>query len=118
MLPRQHRLQLRQHPTFFTQAYRVATPCVSGFYQSAPGFRVAVIVPKKVAPLAVQRHRIKRLIHHSLQNIQNKPSLSLVISVKKGCLHLSLTDWQKEMEQVLSKIKYQESHVSDRHSLD
>lgn len=117
MLPRQQRFLLRQYSTFFQHALRASTSCVTGFYRPSATFSATVIVPKKVAPLAVGRHRIKRLIYQSLRNLQVKDEFSLVISVKKGCKSLQLEDWQNEIEQLLSKIrKTQQYDSASNHS--
>lgn len=105
MLPRQQRFLLRQQPTYFHHAARVSSSCATGFYRAADTFSATVIVPKKTAPLAVTRHKIKRRIYHALRNLNVQDPVSLVISVKRGCQDLQLQDWQSEIDQLLLKIR-------------
>lgn len=114
MLPRQQRFLLRQHPTFFQHAQRVSVSSATAFFQPASSFSTTVIVSKKVAPLAVSRHKIKRCIYQALKNLEVAEPISLVISVRRGAQVLQLQDWQSEMEQLLLKIrKYRHDATSD-----
>lgn len=69
MLPKKHRLQLRSEAPFFTFPYRSQSSHVRihwRFDQHQSSAQAAVVVSKKVAPTAVERNRLKRVVRATL----------------------------------------------------
>lgn len=69
MLPKKHRLQLRSEAPFFTFPYRAQSTHVRLHwrFESFQEFsQAAVVVSKKVAPTAVERNRLKRVVRATL----------------------------------------------------
>lgn len=69
MLPKKHRLQLRQEAPFFTFPYRAQSPSVRihwRFDKEQTTAQAAVVVSKKNTPTAVQRNRLKRILRATL----------------------------------------------------
>jgi ribonuclease P protein component len=69
MLPKKHRLQLRQEAPFFTFPYRAQSPNVRmhwRFDKEQTAAQAAVVVSKKNTPTAVQRNRLKRIVRATL----------------------------------------------------
>jgi ribonuclease P protein component len=88
MLPKKHRFALRQHPDFWKTANQYSSPTLQiQVKRNAEIFQAAVSVAKKVAPLAVDRNRMKRQIHQVLQQeLPQSPTLFgkiIVLRVKR-----------------------------------
>lgn len=74
MFVKQYKLLLRKQHAFFNTAKRSYTPFFTCFIQPADSFKIAVIVPKKVAKLASRRNTIKRAYYAALA--QELPKLA------------------------------------------
>ena len=66
-------------------------------------FKVATVVSKKVAPKAVDRNGIKRLVAESLRD-QNRKAQIIVI-VKKNIAHLKKNQVKDKLTRMLQKLK-------------
>jgi ribonuclease P protein component len=87
MLPKQLRFPLRQSKTFFHDARRVVSPPFLIYYQensAGATAQAAVIVPKKVSKKAVERNRLKRIVHQELSStLPFLQSYSLVVYITR-----------------------------------
>lgn len=98
MIPSRFRLDLRALPDFFTQAKKEFHPLFVVWYLPSPTeiSQLVVIVPKKNAPTAAERHRLKRAVYaEALPLLTEKPfhsPLQLVFSVNKRATQLSNDD--------------------------
>jgi ribonuclease P protein component len=105
MLPKSDRLKRkdfkelkntkRVHGTFF---FGVHTPPIPG----SKGL-VAVIISKKVAPKAADRHLLKRRVMHALRSLTPRP-YSLTITAKTGSNSLSYSAILNELKALLASI--------------
>ncbi|QSH39179.1 ribonuclease P protein component [Candidatus Kaiserbacteria bacterium] len=82
-----------------------------GKTRSAPHFSVralsnsspvtAVVVSKKVSPKAVIRNTLKRRIRAAIQPLKFSKDTTFVIYVKKGVEDLTISEIQKELQELL-----------------
>ena len=63
----------------------------------------AVVVPKKVARLSAQRHRLKRVVLAALRMLPLPPAL--VVFPRASALQMNFTDLHAELAGLLSKIR-------------
>jgi ribonuclease P protein component len=103
MLPRSKRLS-REGFEFLTHAKRVQSEHFSISYtepNKIGGF--AVVISKKVAPLSVTRHRLKRQIRAVL-GLYDHDRRAVVVFVRKGVPELSFTAIENELSLLLQSI--------------
>jgi ribonuclease P protein component len=97
MLPKQHRLDLRRETPFYTFSQKFHTRNFS-LYWNVNGEQMhptaAIVVPKKVAPTAVQRNKVKRVLRALLTSLFStlSPNVQLVIHVKHVNVLVTLDD--------------------------
>lgn len=75
------------------------------FFGEKPGtFKLTIVVTKKIAPRAVDRNRIKRLLKEAFRkSAQLEGEVKLI--VKSNISELKLDDILKKLEPLLAKIK-------------
>lgn len=74
-------------------------------YKNNPGaFRLTVVVTKKIAPRAVDRNRIKRLIREALR-VKTQLRGELKIIVKNNMSGLKLDEVSKKLEPLIRQVK-------------
>ena len=78
-------------------------------YKSAPRFKAATVVSKKVAKLAVDRNRIKRLVATSLQK-KKDIGAELLFVVKMNFAHTTQEEVDAKIEEALKKIEDVKTH--------
>lgn len=107
MLKKQHKVQLRQDETFFSQSQKIHFNNFSLYWQHTQSeLLFQVIVAKKTATSAAKRNEIKRKIFELLVNIrkeQQDNQKSIVIVVKNSKLIEDLTPLKNEIQSVLTK---------------
>ncbi|TAK57686.1 MAG: ribonuclease P protein component [Bacteroidetes bacterium] len=100
MFPRRKRIAREAFPTALKSGRRFSSPHFSIVISNeASGY--AVIVPKKVARLAVTRHRIKRRVLAALRSLPLPPSL--IVFPKTSVNSVSYQEVQRELATLLSK---------------
>lgn len=67
-------------------------------------FQAAVVVTKKVAPRAVDRNRIKRLVFESLRKLDMIEG-ELVVVVKKNLAKLKTQEIQLKLKREISRLR-------------
>lgn len=67
MLPKKERLSRKEFSRFFSMGARIHSPVFQVVYTPYPTFHASVVVPKKVARLAVTRNRIRRRVYDILR---------------------------------------------------
>ena len=67
-------------------------------------FKATCVITKKIAPKAVDRNRIKRLVRQALAS-QRKRNVKAVVVVKKNIAPLKAAVVEKEIEELFKKIK-------------
>ncbi|OGG65025.1 hypothetical protein A3C94_02145 [Candidatus Kaiserbacteria bacterium RIFCSPHIGHO2_02_FULL_55_17] len=99
MFPRHKRLPRAQFPTVLKSGRRFSSPDLTVVVsQEARGY--AVVIPKKVARLAVTRHRMKRRVLAALHAVPLPPAL--LIFPKASASSVSYKDIQTEIKTLLS----------------
>jgi ribonuclease P protein component len=105
MLPRKNRLNLSQRKNRGGQTgKRVESEDFSLTFHNTVILKAAIIVSKKVAPLAVDRNRIKRLLSEAIQK-QNIVSGNLLIVVRKNISKFSQESVSQKLEKLLFELK-------------
>lgn len=69
MLKKIKRLSREEFSRFFSVGKRLHSPTAQLIYTKQPKMRVAVVVPKKVLPKAVQRNKLRRRVYTIMQEI-------------------------------------------------
>lgn len=104
MLPSQNRLNLA-HKDKKEKSIKVQDKDFIVVYTKKPGgFKAAVIVSKKVAKLAVDRNRIRRITTSALGEINNLNG-DLVVIVKENIKEEKSTNIKIQLEELINKIK-------------
>ncbi len=88
MLPLRHRLQLRRTLPFYVFEHKAHFAAFSLYWHLEKGneaAQAAIVVPKKVAPTAVLRNRLKRVFRAQLSTLLPTlpPEAQLVILVRR-----------------------------------
>lgn len=105
MLPKKNRLNLSQSQNRKRlTGKRIASEALSLTFKATDKLKVAIVVSKKVAPLAVDRNRIKRLLSESIQN-QDIVSGDLLIVVKTNISKLGQKVVSEKLERLLLELK-------------
>lgn len=88
MLSKHHRIQRKDFDTYFRRGKVFRSPSVSlriGKLGTHEKTQVAVVVSKKTAKKAVERHRIKRRLYSIIQkHLPSLPPASIIIIANKG----------------------------------
>ena len=74
------------------------------YQKNEPVFKATCVITKKIAPKAVDRNRIKRLVRQALAN-QTKIKVKAKVVVKKNVAPLKAAVVEKEIEELFKKIK-------------
>jgi len=74
------------------------------YQKNEPVFKATCVITKKIAPKAVDRNRIKRLIWQALAS-QTERNLKAVVIVKKNIASLKAEVVGREIEKLFKKIK-------------
>ncbi len=95
MLPKTHRLQLRQNSPYFVFDHKLHQHSFSLYWRfqtTIPSPQAAVVVSKKTAPTAVERNRLKRVVRATLSPLL--PTLTsgtqLVVVIRRRELEKNL----------------------------
>ena len=67
-------------------------------------FKTAIIITKKVAPRAVDRNRIRRIISEALREKIGKTEDELVVIVKKNIAHFKKQEVSTIIERLINKL--------------
>lgn len=103
MLPKKNRLNLKTKEGF--RGKRIFSEDLTLIYSSANYFKGAVVVSKKVAPKAVDRNRIKRLVMESLKGKNAKAQC--VFIVNKNLAGLKKDEVEIKVKELLRQINVQ-----------
>ena len=69
------------------------------------GARLGLTVPKKVAPRACDRNRLKRHIRESFRNHRHRlPAVDIVVSARPGAQRASAPEVRQHLEQMWNRI--------------
>ncbi len=104
MLPKQHRLLLRKHVNFFSEAKRAwSTNLIFFTRPSNTTFTTTVIVPKKIEALATKRNLLKRKISTSLLQVISEITvpLEMVVVAKASAKNTTTTALALEIKKFL-----------------
>ena len=108
MLPKRFQVTLRAHSDFFKQCKKLHSSDYSIYYKSGNTTQAAVIVPKKVARLAVDRNEVKRKYRAALTTVLEsevlKQNLFVIIVHKPGT--------QKTVAQIEDSLRQHAKHIS------
>ena len=74
------------------------------YQKNEPVFKATCVITKKIAPKAVDRNRIKRLILRALVS-QTGRNVKAVVIVKKNIASLKAGVVEREIEELFKKIK-------------
>lgn len=106
MVKRSQKFPLRHYPDFFSSADKVTGRLIRVWFLPQEQTQVAVIVSKKVAPHAVDRNRIKRLLFSLCGKIEPLPRAALVVvalpSLSRNAVETQ--DIQQELHQLFERI--------------
>jgi ribonuclease P protein component len=115
MLPVKYRIKKEFLPTVLKQNKAFSSPKINlrVHFRSASELnfnkqsRLAVIVSKKVAPLAITRHLIKRRIMAVLEKVwlTIPDNLDIIIQIKEDVSKLDFSDLEKEVLVLLKTAK-------------
>lgn len=99
MFPRYQRFNHHTFSACYTAGKRSHLEGFSLIFQPQMSLMVAVVVPKKICPLAVKRNRWRRVVYHNIKpDLTNKKSGGYIILVKKEFIEAS-----QEKQQLLLK---------------
>ena len=70
------------------------------------GSGVGIVITKKVAPRAVDRNRIKRLIRESVREVEDKLDGDIVVVVKKNFAGYKKEQVASKINEIVAKIKW------------
>lgn len=74
-------------------------------FKKNPGaYKLTIIITKKIAPRAVDRNRIKRLLKEALRQL-NRPQGEVKIIAKSNMSGLKMEDVLKKLEPLFTRIK-------------
>lgn len=107
MFPRRNRILRKEFPSILTSGKKASSPHFT-LIASGGVTGYAVVVSKKVAKLAVTRHRIKRRVLSALRTLQASESnlpKTLIIFPKNSVSAMPFKQVTKELVEVLSKIR-------------
>lgn len=105
MLPKKNRLDLSQNKGQKRQiGKRVANEELGLTFRDTGALKAAIVVSKKVAPLAVERNRIKRLLSESIRK-QDIVCGDLLVVVKKNISKLGQKQVGEKLEKLLLGLK-------------
>lgn len=111
MLPRRRKLNLRQHPRFFSLAKRQYFSSSTLFYladASVGGFLITVVVPKKVSTKASRRNYLRRVVYQlisdHLREIQDKNIFAAIV-LRPEANKIDVLELKKEVVGILKKIE-------------
>lgn len=105
MLPKKNRLDLSQNKKEKRQIGRKAANEELGLtFRDTGTLKAAIIVSKKVVPLAVDRNRIKRLLSESIRK-QGIVQGDLLIVVRKNISKLGQKSVGEKLERLLLELK-------------
>jgi len=112
MIARSLRLRFnKRHPLIGS---KIHSPYFTVIYQPTPKpiSQMAVIVSKKVSPLAVKRNLLKRRIYHLSSPYLTQPSAhDFIIIIKPPCLSASFLDLKNNLLSILNSIYNNQSHI-------
>lgn len=115
MLFPSRRLSLRKSPDFFDLAHRSYHQLFTCWYIFEPTlsepFQAAVVVGKKVSPLAVDRNKLKRRTLQILQHLEAPIGLKTVLVMKHAALEVPTDSLTTAVSSVLQKIKHEKNHA-------
>ena len=105
MLPAKNRLKLSfpQNKAIWQGAKIESDEIQLIISKKSATFKTATVVSKKVAPKAVDRNRIKRLVAESLRD-QNR-NVQIIVIVKKNIAHLKKNQVKAKLTGMLQKLK-------------
>lgn len=108
MLPKKERLSRDAFNRFFSLGRRYHSPYWTLVHAPSPTFHASIVVPKKIARLAVDRNRMRRRIYdivrlfHKEQKLEGvfiflvkAPALPLSHEVLKAAVRARITETQK-----------------------
>ncbi len=102
MLPSKYRLQKFSHLKTVKKIHGRDFEIV---LKEGDSFKLGVIVTKKVAKKAVDRNRIKRIIHEAIKgNIENFTS-PVIIILKNNIAHFKMQQLKEEFTNQFKKLK-------------
>lgn len=86
MLPKKERLSRVEFNRFFSVGKRLHTPLVQVVYVQYDKLHVSVVVPKKIAKLAVTRNKIRRRIYDIVRHYREAEQVTgvFIFLGKKG----------------------------------
>jgi ribonuclease P protein component len=102
MLPKQHRLDLRREPPFYTFSQKFHSRNFSLYWNTHEVQKhaiAAIVVSKKVAPTAVQRNKVKRVLRALLFSLF--PTLSVNVQLVVHVKHTNVLNTQDELKHIL-----------------
>ena len=109
MIPKKHRFTTRVGEDFFAKAKRAYSPLFILYFQKKETRKmaeVAVIVPKKHAPKATKRNKIKRKMKLVLKPLlPSLKGLGIVLYLKKRVEAEDFANFEKEINYLVEKIK-------------
>lgn len=105
-LPRKHRLLVDKAnlSLFKKRGKKTVTPLLSA-YSIQGGNRFAIVVSSHVSKKAVDRNRLRRLIHGAIvANMPKVPKIDMILFPKKQMVHCNREEIVKEVAMLFKKI--------------
>lgn len=104
MLPKKERLSRNEFNRFFSAGKRIHTPLFTLVYTPCHELHTAVVVPKKCAPLAVVRNKIRRRVYESVRQYRKMHGFCgvCIFIVKKGIQEVTYPTLAKEVHAQLT----------------
>ncbi len=106
MLPKKKRLNTKEFDRFFSLGRRFHFPSLTIIYAPYESLKVSAVAPKKVAPTAVLRNKLRRRIYNACARLEREKAYTGVyICVgKKEALTLSYKALEVELSTLIRKI--------------
>lgn len=102
MLPKKNRLNLSKKGDDKFKGSKIFGEDFNFIYKKSNYFKAAIVISKKVAPRAVDRNRIKRIISEALRGQKLKGEL--IIFVKKNISNFKKQEIDDKIQRIIGKI--------------
>lgn len=105
MLRKSERLNSQQFKRYFTTGRRLHSPALTLIFHPHPSFHGAVVVPKKVHKLAVNRNHLRRRLYNVLYQFKLKGVTGVwLVVVKPSAKQTTTTKLKHQLSDLLNRL--------------
>ncbi len=103
MLSKKKRLTRDEFNRFFSSGTHLHTPTFTCVFSGQSATHIAVVVPKKVLPNAVDRNALRRRVYNTVESAIKTTGVYILVA-KKGAAKVHKTDIPNEVRAVIKKV--------------